>query len=347
MQGFKISILILILYLPLLCHGQDKDKEGSGLAAYHFSRAEQLYEASRYDSVAIHYSLALDYYQTRGLREMELRCLFGLAEISRIVNDFSRCVTFLKQAESMLSRNPELVAKYSGELLFIKGKLEHNRGEYLKAVDILEEAVRLMDSTGTEIRLQARAVNFLGNACYMSGDLDRAEQYYRQFMVIISSMPGSRPLIEEAWYHTNMAIICSARGDYNSSIEHNKLSYLIQKDVYGDKYPDLGETCSNIAADFITVGSYDSAAAYLDTAEFYYTTYFPDDYVQMSRFYILRGVVEYKLGNHLNARHLLQRSWNLLSGRVEPSHYLMTSLYMGLGNIYYVLKDYERALSYY
>ena len=346
MQRLKTIILLLALCHMFICYSQSEGEGKDALAAFQFRRARELYEASQYDSAAIYYSLALNHYRNINQQEMEIRCLEGLAEVYRIGNDFNRCETYLDEAGQMINSNPDHKAELDAELLFIKGKLAHDRGNYGESVGILKRSVELMDSSGADPRRLARAINFLGNAYYMSGDLDRAEQSYRRFLEIISGMPG-RPLIEEAWYHTNMAIIDNDRGNYPSAVEHNKISCQVQKVVYGDRYPELGDAYYNMARAYFIIGSFDTVAAYLDTVEVYYSRYFPEDQVRSAKGYILRGSIEYGKGNYLNARRYYERSWNLLSGQLAPSHNIMTSLYINLGNIFSVLKDYDRALYYY
>ena len=166
------------------------------------------------------------------------------------------------QAE-LLARSRDSPAEL-GESLNVLALVSSAAGEYDEAIALHERAIEQRHLEGNALSM-ANSYNNIGVAAYHSGDLKKAESYYRKALRIREEELGAdHPLVAEVF--NNIAGVATSTGDDDGALEGLRRSLEIRTQALGPEHPDVAASHDNIGLVQLRRGELEAATEHIQRA---------------------------------------------------------------------------------
>ena len=314
------------------------------IAQEYHAYAKRFIEEAKYDSAGYYYQAAYRYFESAGDMESCCRCLLDLVDYSITIADYNKAKMYMENAETMAHSNFDRLIILNAEVDYIKGKLLIKTGERRESIKYLENAIKLRtDLKGPNDPELATVYNTLGVNYYYIGNLSEALTCYNKALTIKQSI-GSFNDLKEAEIFNNIGIILKLKGDFIGALDYYQRSLAIKEELLNHDDPNLGTTYNNIGNIYRIMGKSDLAMLYYTKAvDIYKISNIKSPSLAIS--YVNKGVIYMAEGDFGKALELFNCALNILDEKRDAQQ--ISTLYNNIGNVYYKLNEFEKALVYY
>jgi len=231
-------------------------------------------------------------------------------------------------------------ADYAG-LLEQMTALKERTGGLDEAMSLASQAVSIRKAQSDPEGL-ADSLLVLGRILHRQGDLDSAENHYREAVDIIREHLGPRH-IKVARAQSHLGTMLEHKGQLDAAEEIHLEVLAIKREVHGDLHMDHVETLHNLGSVLQRQGRLEEAIAHYEEALTISITLVPDG--ASGSFYLLNGLanVHQKTGDLDLAEKRYRESQQVLQKFFGPDHPEMGMVLAQLGRISMLKGDAESA----
>ncbi|MFM7056745.1 MAG: tetratricopeptide repeat protein [Planctomycetota bacterium] len=142
------------------------------------------------------------------------------------------------------------------------GLVRIHQGRHAEAVDILQQAVQLAESSeGPSTKLAADAIHDLASACAAAAEYENAEELYSRSRDLREELLGpGHPDVAASL--NNLALLNAARGEYEEAMSLYEEAYSITGRALGPDHAESAAVLNNLAGCCWALGRYEDAAAF-------------------------------------------------------------------------------------
>ncbi|KAL9951597.1 hypothetical protein ACROYT_G044285 [Oculina patagonica] len=274
---------------------------------------------SKYKEAKEHSEKALLISTEIGDKNGEASCYGNLGEVYRSVGEYEKAKEYHMKALAIRKetgdRNGQAVAYEN------LGNVFQFVGEYRKSKEYHEKALRIKKEMGDR-NGEARCYKNLGTVFHFFGECEKAKDYHEQALKINKEI-GNRK--GEASSYVNLGTVLISLGEYEKAKEYFEVALAIDKEI-GDRD---GEACSygNLGIVFQGVGEYIKAKECFEKATV-----------------IKREIGDRNWERAACANEYLQKA--LALSKENGDQHGEAGVYAGLGTMFRLIGDYEKAKEY-
>src|SRR5688572_12784850 len=197
---------------------------------------------------------------------LETALAIGLLRVDQSrLDEAKRAVVDVRTASgAALPGTHPIVAKATAAV----GRVLEERGEYDRAIQMLDEAARLYSLPGSSVNRERElgaTLTTLANAHFYAGHLDESEALNQRVLAMDRRLYGDRhPSVADDLL--NLGAIASSRERYPEATEHYRNALEILRTWYGDDHPQTASAMTILAQGFMLGGQLDAAAPLLSQA---------------------------------------------------------------------------------
>jgi len=145
---------------------------------------------------------------------------------------------------------------------FALGKVLEGRGNYDRAIQVLDEAVRLQSSPGVPTADLAASLSELANSHFYTGHYDISDALNRRVLTMQTQLYGERhPMVADTLL--NLGSIQFQLGNYVEAERYNRKALDIVQSWYGRNHPETADTMTILGQSLTYQQRYDEAAVLL------------------------------------------------------------------------------------
>src|SRR6266576_1288628 len=192
------------------------------------------------------------------------------AEIVKCLRGLSRCLAEFADSEShrflQFVFGTHVIALQASKLIRLKtlarlGQLRRLRGDYVRAENELQEAVRLaVGEFGETSGESAQALNDLGVLHKYCGRFDEGLRLYKEALRVTMATQGEECLTACTIYH-NMGGILFSKGDFAAAKPYGEKAWELSQRLLGESDPRTMADAAAFAAILDGFGRYDESEA--------------------------------------------------------------------------------------
>lgn len=230
-----------------------------------FEQAQKAYEAGDYQNAVSLANEALKIKETPELQELLGNIYIGLGDVEKATEAYDRATTLketpLVQEEretlpaAGLPQSPVAIKNVRIKNLIDQAHEAQNNGELDKAVELLNEAIKLEDS--------AELHELLGNIYIQMGDADKAAKEFEQANALRKRKESSEATEEESQKKQQIENLVSKADEALNNQDYNTAIDYIKKALAIEDLPKLHEKLGNI---YLEMGDSDNAALEFEKA---------------------------------------------------------------------------------
>ncbi|MEU0785385.1 tetratricopeptide repeat protein [Streptomyces sp. NPDC006173] len=245
----------------------------------------------------------------------------------------------------------ELSAKYlckpQGIQLFLHARrelaaLHRVHGRYLRAEEILHEALAIVDDHEPAPEDLALFHNEFGMVCKYSGNFERAAASYDIALTLLETSDTVDDVGLADIYH-NIGGLAHARGDYAAAEAPARRAVAIRERALSPTHPEVAADRAALAPILMGLGRLEEAEVLLrDAMATFETAYGPAHYDYVIALGNLAALI-HQLGRHETAEDLYQQTLNALEKSLGPEHPDLAPVLANLADLQRTLGNPERA----
>jgi len=238
----------------------------------------------------------------------------GTALADRAAGDAA--ATRAEAAALRLGNPPELV----GDVLFNRGGMYLQRGEYDRGLADHREALRLLTEAHGEMHVDVgESYSAIGNALYMLGRPAEALQHYQQARAVLEQVVGPRhPSVGNVVLNIGSMLMVMGRPDEARAAMQEALTIL--EEGLGPEHPAVGQALFNLGWMAESVGDYEDALAAFERARKLELPRLGPEHPLVGEYEASMGIVAHKLGREEVARGHLQTALSIFEKALGPDH---------------------------
>jgi len=244
----------------------------------------------------------------------------------------------LEMAKRHLPPNHPAIAKAT--LAF--GKVLAQRGSYDKAIEALNEAVRLQSAPGLAPADLATSLSALADAHYSAGHYDICTSLYRRVLEMHRQIYGERhPLVADDL--GSLGAVQRDLGFYGEAEKLDRQALGIAQSYYGNNHPKTAARLTALAESLTYQNKYDEAVSALEQALAIQERVYGAEHPSVAETLNELGNVA-SMRDHLDeAEARFRRAADIYRAVYGDHHYLVAIALSNVAGIIYDKKDYPRA----
>jgi eukaryotic-like serine/threonine-protein kinase len=234
----------------------------------------------------------------------------------------------LAMSQRTLPANHPAVARATTAL----GMILENRGEYDQAIQVLQDAVRLQSTPGTESPDLAASLTELANCQFYAGHYDAADSINRRVLEMDKSLYGTRhPHVADDLI--NLGAIQFQWGRYADAEAFNRQAYEITLAWYGKDNPETASAATLLARSLIELGRADEAETLLQQALTVQERVYGKVHPRVASVLSDLGKVAEQRGHFEAARQYFTRMADIYRSVYGDKHYLIAVALSNVGSV--------------
>lgn len=253
------------------------------------------------------------------------------------------------KAEPLLSEALDIVKRDEppnvpalGESLRLLSRSYARQSRLEEAEKLAERAVVLYrEHYGLQDDLTALAINDLAIIVDNKGDLERAEQLYRESLQIREAIGEPRAIATSL---SNVGDILHNAGRVKESLEYHQRALDFRRKHLRPDHPRLATTLNNIAPILQDMGRFDEAREMFEEALAIREQVYPDDHPFLAITYNNIGAFHISTGDFQAARTMLEKALIVLKKRGREKHPNTAKTMINLAQVVAKLGDHDEAI---
>ena len=222
------------------------------------------------------------------------------------------------------------------------GKVLAERGSYDKAIDALNEAVRLQSAPGVAPADLASSLSILADAHYSAGHYEVCTSLYRRVLEMHRQIYGARhPLVADDL--GSLAAVQRDLGYYSEAEKLDRQALDIDQSYYGNDHPKTAGCLTALAQSLLYQKKFDEAASALETALAIQERIYGPVHPSVAETLNELGNMASMRDHFDEAGARFQRAADIYRSIYGDHHYLVAIALANLADTYFHKKEYPRA----
>lgn len=222
------------------------------------------------------------------------------------------------------------------------GKVLAGRGDYNRAIPMLEQVVRLRSTPSTAPADLAAALTELANAHFYAGHYDDSDALNRRALAIDTQLYGEHhPLVANALI--NLGSSQFDRGNYAEAERLERKALAITQAWYGNDHPETASTQTILGRALMFQGHYDQAVELFERSLAIQERIYGPVHPRVASALNELGGAALRRGHYDEAIARFSRMAAIYRTLYHDQHYLIGLALSNLASVYIEKKDYPRA----
>ncbi|MEM9218649.1 MAG: tetratricopeptide repeat protein [Cyanobacteria bacterium P01_F01_bin.150] len=221
-----------------------------------YQEGQALYNQGQFQAALALLLSALDGYQQIENRDVEVRILNLLGDISWYLSQYSQSLEYAQSSLSLARELGDAVGE-AGALKDI-GDVYNFLADYIQALDYYEQSLIITRDIGDR-EGEASTLNNIGIVYRLLGDYLQSLDYYEQSLTLARDIDNRK---DEARALNNIGNVHQLLSDYPQALDYYKQSLVITRDI-GDRV-DESRTLNGIGSVYQSLGDYPQALDYYE-----------------------------------------------------------------------------------
>jgi serine/threonine-protein kinase len=222
------------------------------------------------------------------------------------------------------------------------GKVLEERGAYDRAVEVLEEAVRLRSASGQTTPELAASLYELANTHFYAGRYAESESLNQRALNIYRQIHGERhPLVSDVLI--NLGAIQFERGRYAEAEKFYRQALDITQSWYGKDHYRAASNLTMLGRSLVFQKRYDEAAGLVEQALAIQERVYGPVHPRVASTTNELGTIALQRGNLGEAEARYRRMAEIYRAIYRDGHYLIGTAVSNLGSVYTARKEYSGA----
>ncbi len=309
-------------------------------------QAEQFMSHAAYDSAILLFNELKD--KTILITDWRNTIKFTLriVEAYRSADRFAETDSCLNQIENSKNYRLDQFPLLKAEFLHQKGTSLGNQGNYISAIDILNQSIKIrVGFSGMNSKELAKTYNNIGAYNYYIGEFAKAIKLYEQAIRIVDHDNDRRS--DLASYLQNVGIIYARMGDFEEALTNFNKALKINEVLLNQDDPSIAHLNINLGQFFSLLGRYGEALDFNNRAERFFLEKFGKDYSTLGTVYLNKSRIYSNLSDPEEAEKYLKNALNIYNLHLQPNHPNIARAYNNLGIVAMAKKNYAEAIEYF
>ncbi len=226
------------------------------------------------------------------------------------------------------------------------GHVLEEKGDYDRAIPLLEEAIRILSATGQPQMDLAAALLFLGNVHFYKGEYSKSQGLNQRALAIYRQTQGpAHPIVAEVLI--NLGAIQQDTGHYKEAEAFHRQALAIIESYYGANHPKTASTLTLIGRALVLQTRLDEAAGLLTRALSIRERVYGPDHTQVASTVNELGTNALSRGDLTEAEAHFERMIAIYEKAYKGKHYLIGIAKSNLGSVYMRREQWSRAEPYF
>ncbi len=273
-------------------------------------------------------------------RNSESLIALGLLRIDQArLDDAERLIREgLAKANEARPRDDQAVAKATAAL----GKVLEAKGSYVKAIPVLEQAVKLQSGPGSAPLDLAASLKELADTHFYAGHYDLCLALTQRTLAIHRQALGeTHPLVADDYI--NLGAVEFERGRYAEAERWYRQALAINEGWYGHDNPETASTLSMLGRALVFEKRYDEAVSLVEQALAIQEHVYGPSHPKVANVLNELGTVALQRDKFDEAAARFSRMADIYKSAYGERHYLYGLALSNLASVYLAQKDYARA----
>ena len=279
----------------------------------------------------------------QNIKELLLRADVVLADLGKDIESRKKeawdCYETADKAASIVDYNK----KDYVELLFRYGKFLSEFAYFNEAKEIYQRLLSLCEETFGYNKQTASSYNNIGNVCGITGDYNKALDFYNKALEIQEKVLGEEHSDTTCSYN-NIGNVYNDLGNYDKALKNHNKALEIRKKILGEEHTDTASSYNNIGNVCNNLGNYDKALKNHNRALEIYKKVLSEESSDTAMSYNNIGCDCYNLGNYDKALECYTNALKTRKKVLGEEHTDTATSYNNIGSAYCKLGEYNKAL---
>lgn len=287
------------------------------------------------EKAAYHFRLGGDWHSFILCNLQTARCYLEQSDNSRAVERLQEALDVIDERSFTYDILHADVHLEMGVALIRQGLKTQSIPHFLESVSIRQEL------NGNDDPLLANAYNKLGVSYYMTGKFEQALDVYHRALALTDRVEVEPLVIAEIC--NNIGIVLKINGDLVESLEYYHRSLELKESLLSADDPNLARTYNNLGNLYRIMGQSELAMVYYQKAESIFKTKYGSHDPMVGKLYSNEGLIYTRYGDYEKALQYFNQALTILQNDEAYSEDI-ASIYNNIGNAYYQLNDFNKAL---
>lgn len=272
-----------------------------------------------------------------------------IGELYYLNHDLNNAINYYKKAIELACNHLEL----EPEMAPVYGKLSslyYEQQQFERAAEALEKAAEIIGKNDESSKNKIQYYTSAGLLFRAAGRIDKALPNYEKALkayyipYLLNPTGGEPPVYEDPEEDPGLSGIYNILKDYPESLER---AFLSVTQVIGDTHPfSVLEAYKCIASAYYAKNNYEKALEAVKNIIKAFEDSYSNNYLPYCYACSIAGVLNLALKKNDVALEFFQRALNI-SEKIGANNPATEKVYYRIGQVYYIMKDYSRALYYY
>jgi len=315
------------------------------------NKADTLYKYFKYDSASVYYCKAAELYEQQ---QNWLPCVknYRLTSNAKIkAAKFDKALYYSGKAFDLAKRyfkennKNEMLEK--SDILINKADLYENKGKYDQELVTCKEALKLILSVDSSVKLKIAGVwNKMGVSYMALAKYDSAMIFCKSALDERIELLGKNDAyVAESYYCVGK--IYDYKGEYDNALEFCQKALNIWISAYGENHPSIASAYCNMGITYVHKGEYDKALEFFQKDLRIRILIYGETHPKVAMSYNNIGNIYQTRRDDDKALEYHQKALRLRILFYGEKHPDVAISYTNIGNIYYNKGEYNKALEFY